>query len=159
MTKKLQLSHYARIKYKVTEPVDFDVAVNYSAALLAIAGADGELADSEMAWYINEQRLLLEDSDAYIEAIRNIDWRNVNVEKTLSDVRYDFPVNFRHGILYDAIKMCSADGEYHVKEKAAVKKAAQTLGVAPDVLTNLEALAKMEAAADELRCSLVGTSI
>ena len=35
-------------RYNITKPIDCDVALNYSAALMAIAGADGQLAEAEL---------------------------------------------------------------------------------------------------------------
>ena len=40
--KILQLTPYAKQRYNLIKPVDFEVAVNYGGALMAIAGADGE---------------------------------------------------------------------------------------------------------------------
>ena len=44
---KIQPSPYAVKKYNATTLVDFDMGIKYSSALLAIAGAEGELADAE----------------------------------------------------------------------------------------------------------------
>ena len=52
--------------------------------------------------------------------------------------------DLRHTLLYQSIKMCRADNEYHRDEKAAVNKAAQILGVKPDVVTQLESVAESQ---------------
>ncbi len=64
--KSLQPTKYAKIKYNLTSPVDFEVAVKYGDALMAIADADGELAEAEFQWYIDEQGLLMVESEEYI---------------------------------------------------------------------------------------------
>jgi len=146
---KLQPNVYTDRKYNSTVEVDFDMGVKYSSALLAIAGADGELASSELKWYIDEVTLM-GASDDYIDAIRNIDWKNVNIEEVLSEVKFDCSLNIRRSLLYQAIKMSRADGVYHQKEKAAVERAAQILGVSQSVVESLESVAEMEEASERL---------
>lgn len=160
--KTVRLSKYAQRKYGVSPEVsvDLEVGVSCGCALLAIAGADGELAEEELQWYIDEQEMMAEDSEAlreYIEILRKFDWKSANIEELLNKIKYDFPVNFRHSMLYQAIKMSRADGEYHEKEKAAVAKAAEFLGVESSVVVSLEAVAEMEETADKLRISLFET--
>lgn len=152
--KVLQPSQYAQHRYNLTKPVDFDVAINYGVALMAIAGADGELAEAELQWYLDEQDILLADAQEYIEAIRKADWKNANIDELLSGISYDSPVNFRRTMLYQAIKMCRADGSYHDKEKATVAKAAAILGIERNVLVSLESLAELEESTERLRLSL-----
>ena len=158
--KSLQLTPYSKHKYNGTKPIDFEVAVNYSGALMAIAGADGELAEAELQWYIDEQEMLLVESvekKEYIETIRKFDWKNANLEELLSKLKYDFPLNFRRTMLYQAIKMCRADGNYHEKEKATVAKAAEILGIERSMAVSLESLAELEDSAEQLRLALFET--
>ncbi|NEO90816.1 MAG: hypothetical protein F6K56_11400 [Moorea sp. SIO3G5] len=95
----------------------------------------------------------------YIEALRQFDWKNANVEELLTGLKYDFPLNFRRSMLYQAIKMCRADGNYHEKEKASVAKAAEILGIERSVAASLESLAEMEDSADRLRVALFETEV
>ncbi|NEO75626.1 TerB family tellurite resistance protein [Moorena sp. SIO4G3] len=161
--KTVQLSKYAEHKYGFysNTSVDLEVGVNYGCALLAIAGADGELAEEELQWFIDEQEMMAEDSEAveeYVETLRKFDWKNANIEELLSGIKYDFPLNFRRCMLYQAIKISRADGNYHEKEKAAVAKAAEILGVEPSVVVSLESVAEMEETADRLRIALFQTN-
>lgn len=156
--KTLIPSQYAKDRYNITKPIDFDVGIFYSSVVLAIAGADGELADEELAWFFNEQHLFLEDSKEYLDALRKVDWKSINIEEALSNIHYDFTINFRHTMLYQAIKMSKADKVYHEKEKAAVDKAAKLLGVNADIVASIESLVKFEETTDELRLALVGSS-
>ncbi|NET00940.1 MAG: hypothetical protein F6K61_10275 [Sphaerospermopsis sp. SIO1G1] len=157
--KKLQPSKYAINRYNLTAPVDFDVALKYATVLMAVAGADGELAEAELQWYINEQELLLAEPEEYIEAVRKADWKNANLDELLSGISYDFSLNFRRTLLYQAIKMCRADGVYHDQEKAVVSKAAELLGIEKNVRISLESLAELEDSTERLRLSLFDTEI
>ncbi len=156
-TRSLQPTKYAYKRYKIAQPIDFDVGVNYAGVLMAIAGADGELADEELQWYIDEQERLFDDPSAYIEAVRKLDWKNIDIDEKLLAITYDFPLNFRRTLLYQAIKMTRADGVYQERERAAVAKAAAILRIEPSVLASLESVAEMEDAVDRLRLSLFET--
>ncbi|NES18108.1 MAG: hypothetical protein F6K41_04075 [Symploca sp. SIO3E6] len=157
--KTLQPTQYAKQRYNLTQPIDFDVAVNYGGALMAIAGADGELVEKEFQWYVDEQALLTIDSQEYIETLRKFDWKNAKLEDLLSGISYSFPLNFKRSMLYQAIKMSRADGSYHDKEKAAVAKAAEILGIERSVLVSLESLTELEQATEQLRLALFETEV
>lgn len=152
--KKLLTTKYAQRTYYMMEPVDFEVGVNYAAVLMAIAGADGELADRELQWYLDEVEMNLVDAAEYIEAVRAIDWKSADLDGLLSRISYDFPLNFRHTLLYQAIKMCAADSHYHEKERAAIARAAEQLGVERGVLAQIEALVELDAGCERLRKAL-----
>ena len=62
-------------------------------------------------------------------------------------------------MLYQAIKMCRADGDYHEKEKASVAKAAEILSIERSMISSLESLAESEDAAQKLRLSLFETEV
>jgi uncharacterized tellurite resistance protein B-like protein len=160
--KNLQLSKYAQRQYGVTtnESVDFDVAVSCGCALMAIAGADGELSEKELQWYLDEQEMLAVDSgelQEYIKTLRKFDFKSANLEDLLGNIKYNFSVNFYHTMLYQAIKMSRADGVYHEKERASVAKAAEILGVEPTVVIALETVAEMEETTARLRLALFET--
>ncbi len=84
---------------------------------------------------------------------------NANIEELLSEIKYDFPLNFRRSMLYQAIKMSRADGIYHEKEKAAVAKAAELLGIERSVLVSIESVTEMEEATERLRLALFETEV
>lgn len=156
MTTTLNPSNYAQRVYNMTQPIDFEVAVAYATAVFAIAGADGELAQAELDWFLDEQRLLLgsEEAERYVEAVRAIDWKHTQLSESLSKISYDFPLNFRRAMLYQAIKMSSADGEYHDLERAATRKAGEALEISPEAVAQLEVLVELEASAGRLRDTL-----
>ncbi|NET00941.1 MAG: hypothetical protein F6K62_16165 [Sphaerospermopsis sp. SIO1G2] len=147
--KQIEPTPYARQKYNATTLVDFDAGIKYSSILLAIVGADGELAEAELQWYLDEVKLLGCGQD-YIDAIRNIDWKQVNIEAALNEVKFDFSLNISRSLLYQAVKMSRADGVYHEKEKEAVAKAAQVLGVDKTVVDSIESIAEMEDSTSQL---------
>lgn len=157
--KSLQPTQYAKNRYNITQPIDFDVAVKYGGVLMAIAGADGELRDAEFQWYVDEQELLMVDSQEYIEALRQFDWKGANIDELLAGISYDFPLNFRRSMLYQAIKMSRADGNYHDKEKAAVAKAAEILGIERSTVVSIESVAELEESTERLRLALFETDV
>ncbi len=157
--KSLQPTKYAQHRYNITAPIDFDVAVNYGGTLMAIAGADGELAEKEFQWYVDEQEILFVDSQEYIETLRKFDWKNANIEELLNGIKYDFPLNFRRAMFYQGIKMIRAVGFYQEKEKAAVAKAAEILGIERSMVISIESLAEMEDATERLRLALFETNV
>ena len=96
-------------------------------------------------------------TEEYISAVKNLDWKNANIEELLGKIKFDFPMNSPKAILYQAIKMCRADREYHEKEKAAVRKAAEILEVSQNEVSAIESLVEMEEAGDKLRHILLET--
>ncbi|MGI8745953.1 MAG: hypothetical protein ACR2NN_25905 [Bryobacteraceae bacterium] len=101
-------------------PQGTDYAV-YMKALLICANGDGRL--SGQGELIEELKTFRPEGD-YKAIIQS-------KEKAIKSVR---------AFIYDAIQACSADGEYHAKERQMVKKAAVRLGVPEDVVDLLEAL-------------------
>ena len=155
----LDITLYAKKKYNVTAPIDVDVAKNYLRAIVAIASADGELAQEELDWFVEEQRLVGVPSDLIEENIIKYDGKNADIEKLLGGIHYDFSLNFRRCMLYQAIKMSRADGVYHEKEKAAVARAAEILGVERNTVVSLESLVEIEESADRLRLAIFETEV
>jgi len=155
--KSLQPTKYGKHRYNITTPMNFDVALKYAGALMAIAGADGELAEKEFQWYVEEAELTFVESAEFIEELRKFDWKNANIEELLSGIRFDFPVNFRRVMLYHAIKMSRADGVY--QEKAAVSKAAEILGIDRSTVVSLESVAEVEDATERMRLAIFETDV
>jgi len=157
--KSMQTTNYAKHRYNLTVPIDFDVVMSYSGAVMTIAGADGELAEKELQWFVDEQAIVFVDSAEYIEAIRKFDWKNANIEELLDGIKIDFAMNVRRVMLYQAIKMSRADGVYQEKEKAAVAKAAEILGIDRSIVVSLESVAEVEEATERLRLALFETDV
>ena len=126
---------------------------------MAIAGADGELVEEEFQWFADEQEFLWTNYEEHLEALRNVDWKNADLETVLGDLHYEFPINARKAMLYQAIKMSRAGNDYHERERAAVSKAAELLGIDRTVVASLEAVAEAEDAVDRMRLSLFETIV
>ncbi|NES88963.1 MAG: hypothetical protein F6K13_06960, partial [Okeania sp. SIO2B9] len=62
--------------YNVTGLINVDVAKNYLRVVVAIASADGELAQKELDWFLEEQQLLGTPSDLIEENVLNFDGKN-----------------------------------------------------------------------------------
>ncbi|AOX02895.1 hypothetical protein BJP34_28710 [Moorena producens PAL-8-15-08-1] len=154
-----EMTGYAKRKYNVTAPINVDVARNYLRAVVAIASADGELAQEEIDWFMEEQQQMGTPSDLLEENVIKFDGKNADIEQLLSAIHYDFSINVGHSMLYQAIKMSRADGVYHEKEKAAVDRAAEILGIERKVVVSLESLAEIEESADRLRLAIFETDV
>ncbi|TAE00786.1 MAG: hypothetical protein EAZ97_05035 [Bacteroidetes bacterium] len=124
---------------------------NYGYALLIIAGADGEVSESEMAWLLNVHEKMLEAPGEVIEALHSFDFKNHSLEMVLHKISFDVPINYKRTLIYDAIKMAHADLFYAPAEQKAVHQAAILLGVPSEVTCALEQIVNMEMAADKMR--------
>ena len=127
----------------------------YGYALLNIAGSDGDVSDPELEW------LTIECAEAVgIEEEIVAEWEEYDYEDSdLIDIFNSFNsksfANFNRVLIYDAIRMCSADGEYAEDERELVHKAAQLLKVNLDTVIAIEALVELEAAANKLRMTIL----
>jgi uncharacterized tellurite resistance protein B-like protein len=156
--KKIPLNPYAVKQYNLTGEVSVDVGVNYLEALIVLASADGDLAEAELKWLTDEQVMLGAPTEL-IEEIKKFDWKNADLDKLLAGISYDFPIDAKRTMIYQAIKMASADKDFHHQERSAIRKAAEKLQVPADVVHALEHLVEMEHAVDKLRFTLIGTSV
>lgn len=127
----------------------------YGYALLTIAGSDGDVSDPEMEWLTVECAKAVGVDDDVIA-----DWEEFDFEEgELEEIFYSFNVksfsNFNKLLIYDAIRMSSADGDYAQDEREQVNHAAQILKVPMDSVLAIEALVDLEHAADKLRLTLL----
>jgi len=127
----------------------------YGYALLTIAGSDGEVSDPELEW------LTIECAEAVgIDEELLSDWEEYDFEDgDLEEIFYSFNsssfANFNKLLIYDAIRMSSADGEYAQDEREQVHLAAQILKVPMDSVMAIEALVDLEHAASKLRLTVL----
>lgn len=154
---KMILSEYAKRTYNASGEISKETTMAYLKALLVIASADGEVAEQELAYWYNEQRLI-GTNEEYLEELKEFDWKNTKLEDLLSSLNYDFEVSAGRVMLYQAIKMSRADSDYHKQERAAVFEAAKLLNIDEEIVHSLEALVEMEANLDRMRYVLLGTS-
>lgn len=133
--------------------------LNYGYALLAIAGADGEVSEAEFNWLVNHQRLAGAPEEV-IEKYKTFDYKNADLESVLSKISVDVSTwSKSRSLLYHAIQMASADENYSIEERQAVKKAAKLLKVEDDIALALNRLVETEEAVTALRKALLQTDV
>lgn len=139
--------------------VPVEAYLNYGQALLAIAGADGEVLEAEINWLLNHQRLVGAPEEV-IEKYKTFDYKNAELESLLSKITVDVPTwSKSRSLLYHAIQMASADEDYSHEERKAVKKAAKLLNVEDDIALALNRLVETEEAVTALRKALLQTEV
>ncbi|MBP5973745.1 TerB family tellurite resistance protein [Brasilonema sp. CT11] len=136
----------------------YEAVLNYGYALLAIAGADGEVSEAELNWLLNHQRTVGAPEEI-IEKYKVFDYKNADLENLLSKITVDVSTWSKpRTLLYHAIQMAAAD-DYSSEERKAVKKAAKLLKVEDDIALALERLVEAEEAITALRKALLKTEV
>ncbi len=131
--------------------------LNYGYVLLVIAGADGDVPESEMNWLINHQRMVGAPEEV-LEKYKTFDYKNAKLEDLLPKIKGDAPNwSAPRTLLYHAIKMSRADKDYSKEEQEAVKKAAELLGVPEDITVALKVLVEMEEKTESMLKALILT--
>jgi uncharacterized membrane protein YebE (DUF533 family) len=126
-------------------------ALSYLKALKVIVSADGTLADAEAkALYKGLDRI---GTSAQLKKdIESFTTKGVKLDAVIPKFK---PGGLRaRMLLRDAVEICRADGHYAAKEKAAVAKAAQLLGVDEVTIKAIETLVELEHAAKHLSKAL-----
>ena len=127
----------------------------YGYALLAIAGADGEVSQPEMDWLTLEMAQNVVVPEDIILAWKTFDAPNADLVELFTTFNITTIVSFNKILIYDAIRMSYADNEFSDRERAGVATAARLLNVDKDAIISLEALVELERAADKLRMTLI----
>jgi uncharacterized tellurite resistance protein B-like protein len=118
--------------------------------LLLIVAAKGSIAPTEWAAFMDLGRRL--GSNPEIKArIEAFDFKNAKIEEQIPK---DASTPIKRILVFEAIRICNADGEFHEAERAAVLKAADGLGVSRASVIALEAIASAEAALLSARIKL-----
>lgn len=132
-----------------------DCRREYGYALLTIAGSDGEVSDPELEWLTIECAEQVGISEEIIADWEEFDFEEADLDEIFETFNTRSFANFNKLIIYDAIRMCSADGEYADDERDLVHRAAQMLKVNMDTVIAIEALVDLEGAADKLRMTIL----
>ncbi|MEQ8757371.1 MAG: TerB family tellurite resistance protein [Coleofasciculus sp. G1-WW12-02] len=149
-------SQYMKKNLGISE-APYEAYLNYGYALLAIAGADGEVSTGEMNWLLNHQRMVGAPEEL-MEKYKSFDYKSAKLEELLSHIMVDVSTwSSSRTLLYHAIQMARADENYSSEEQKAVKKAAKLLNVEDDIALALNKLVEMEEAANGLRKALLRT--
>lgn len=131
--------------------------LRYGQALLVIAGADGEVSPKELGWLVQHHRRFGAPEEV-IQQYASFDFKSANLETLLTEIVTDVPdapASVR--LIYHAIHMCSADGEYAEAEKGKVVAAAASMKVPPTTVAALHALVELESSVTKMRKALFGT--
>jgi len=132
-----------------------DCRKEYGYALLAIAGSDGDVSDPELEWLTIDCAKQVGIPEETVAEWEEFDYENADLEEIFAAFNTKSFANFNKLIIYDAIRMCSADGDYADDERDLVHRAAQLLRVGMDTVIAIEALVDMEGAADKLRMTIL----
>ena len=132
-----------------------EIQREYGYALLCIAGADGDVSDPELEWLTVDLAGFLKVDEEIVADWEEFDFESGDLEEIFFSLRHVTFDNFNKLLLYDAIRMCSADGDYAEEEKARVADAAKILQVSKEALISIEALVDLEHASDKLRFTVL----
>jgi tellurite resistance protein len=127
----------------------FDV---FARALKILAAADGEVHPAEMDAYLDTLRLFGAD-EVMIATYRDFDPASTTIAEVFQGI--DTSIIPGRGLLYDAIRIAQADGDYSGEESAAVLDAARILGIDAETVGIIVALAEAEAALKRLHTALL----
>ena len=128
---------------------------DYGFALLAIAGADGDVSDPELDWLTEELGSALKVSESLFVAWEDFEWEDADLEEIFESMNPNQIANYSKVLLYDAIRMSYADGDYSDEERESVAEAAGILKVNKETVLALEALVELERAANKLRQTIL----
>jgi len=127
----------------------------YGYALLTIAGSDGIVSDPELEWLTLEMAKEVGVDEEIIADWEEFDFESSELDELFASFNSSALAGFNKLLIYDAIRMCSADGEYALEEKEQVYEAARILRVPPEVVVAIEALVDLEQAAHKLRMTIL----
>lgn len=126
----------------------------YGFTLLSIAGSDGMVSDPELEWLTVDLGRAVGISDDIIADWEAFDYDKADLEEQFSSISSSSLASFNKLLIYDAIRMSSADGEYALEEKEQVMESARIMNVTMDAVVAIEALVELEQAADKLRMTV-----
>ncbi len=127
----------------------------YGYALLTIAGSDGMVSDPELEWLTLDMAKEVGVDDEIIGDWEAFDFVDTELEDLFASFNSSTLAGFSKLLIYDAIRMSSADGEYAHEEKEQVYEAARILKVPQEVVVAIEALVDLEHAANKLRLTIL----
>ncbi|MEQ8757673.1 MAG: TerB family tellurite resistance protein [Coleofasciculus sp. G1-WW12-02] len=128
-----------------------EVHTTFLKAQLIAANGDGTLTNEERQWALGRaaacgyREELLQELETYPA--------NEDIVEVLSQTQTTN--KSRKAVIYFTIKVCAADGVYHDKEKKVVRQAAAALGIAEDVVKEIEKLCAEEERLKQQRIQLL----
>lgn len=107
-----------------------------------------------MNWLTTEFLEIVEAPTSFTERIHQFDYQNANLQQMISKLSMRLPINYRHALIYDAIRMSQADDVYAYSEKMAVQRTAEMLGIPVYLAKTIEGLIRMESSLADTRNSV-----
>ena len=152
MTTSREAAHWLfkdKFSFKeVPEPLAYD---SYLKSLLICANGDNELTPAERDWVVGYASAYCAP-DEVVEQLKSYK-ADEDIDSIISRERAANAS--RRYLVYDAIKACSADGEYSSGERETVAKMAAILGIDSDILKQIEEICVEEAKLREKRLALM----
>ncbi|MEQ8337485.1 MAG: hypothetical protein RIA62_09070 [Cyclobacteriaceae bacterium] len=127
----------------------------YGYALLKIAGSDGLVSDPEMEWLTVDLADQVGVDEEIVQAWLNFDYQKSDLVKIFNSFNKKTITSFDKVLIYDAIRMSSADDEYALEERQQVAEASKLLGIRTDELVAIESLVELERVTNRLRQNLL----
>ncbi|MFY0688312.1 MAG: hypothetical protein JXQ90_14155 [Cyclobacteriaceae bacterium] len=124
---------------------------DYGFALLIIAGADGDVSDPELEWLTLEVAEAIGADDDIVAEWEEFDYYDGDLREIFSHINSRSIASFSNLLIYDAIRMCSADDDYAQEERERVGEAAAILNVSRESVIAIESLVEIETAAAKMR--------
>jgi tellurite resistance protein len=132
-----------------------EMRYEYGVALMLIAGADGLVSEEELQWYLNSFVKGTKTPEHIVERVKAVDYRHeplkVHLNKISKKLNY---LNFSRLLIYSAIQMAQADGEYAPEEEQAVKHACEMLNISPSIAQTITYLVTTEDNINKMRKTL-----
>ncbi|HEX2569445.1 MAG TPA: hypothetical protein VH877_07780 [Polyangia bacterium] len=163
ITHTLYLQEFYGISAEAAEHVPADIQRAYARALLFIAGTGG-LSAAERA-YFHAWQAACGHSQELIEEMRGFDPAPAELKEVLgvfistsgrTAAAIADPIEgLKRGLVYDAIRLASADECYGDHKRNRVREMACLLGVSPEIVKALEGLVEIERAVRQTRLALL----
>jgi len=123
----------------------------YGFALLTIAGSDGDVSDPELEWLTIELAEAVGVEESIISEWEEFNYDDADLREIFTSINARSFVSYSKLLIYDAIRMASADDDYAEEEKEKVMEAAGLLKVSKESVIAIESLIELEHAAEKLR--------
>ncbi|EYF05158.1 TerB family tellurite resistance protein [Chondromyces apiculatus] len=123
----------------------------YMKALLICANGDGTLAPEERDWAVGHAAAL-GASDALVDELKT--YKAVDDIEQIITATHESSDSRRY-IIYDAVRVCSADGAYSDRERAMVIRMGAKLGISEELVRQIEDICLEEARLREKRLKLL----
>jgi len=132
-----------------------EIEKGYGLALMAIAGADGHVSDSERDWYKHIFASMAKTPRHIVYQVINSDYINLRLEEIIPRLlKQGLPHGIAKTLLYNSIKMARADEHYPQAERDAVAEAARLLDIPVSIANTMNYLIDAEDKVEKMRKTL-----